>query len=217
SMGLWTEKSLATHLLLENAYESNLLPDISRVDYLAGHKERTHLQPLEGLPVFVDDIYVYGYLRKEDCKGRTTGENSSVKRVVARVAWAAHETSGEKYMQTSIVHTLAIREGGGAILSTIARIDSDTDEKAKKAWQGQHPGAEPVGVFVAKVDVSEVLMAGCRPRSPPSKASCWGRAAASTPSTTRRISREPWTGTRSSTTCPNGFREQGDLAEAMQN
>ncbi|MEW8688734.1 MAG: hypothetical protein AB2556_23200, partial [Candidatus Thiodiazotropha sp.] len=65
SMGLWTEKSLATHLLLENAYESNLLPDISRGDCLAGHKEQTHLQPLEGLPVFVDDIYVYGYLRKD--------------------------------------------------------------------------------------------------------------------------------------------------------
>ncbi|MEW8689119.1 MAG: hypothetical protein AB2556_25135, partial [Candidatus Thiodiazotropha sp.] len=100
-------KTLATQLLLENTYESNLLPDISRVDYPAGHKERTHLQPLEGLPVFVDVIYVYCYLRKEDCvvcKGRlscTTGENSSAKRVMARVAWAAHEALGGKYMQTT--------------------------------------------------------------------------------------------------------------------
>ncbi|MEW8688733.1 MAG: hypothetical protein AB2556_23195 [Candidatus Thiodiazotropha sp.] len=54
---------------------------------------------------------------------------------------------------------LAICGGGGAILSTIARIESDTDEKAKKAWRGQHPGAEPVGLFVAKVDMSEVPMA----------------------------------------------------------
>ncbi|MEW8688580.1 MAG: hypothetical protein AB2556_22430 [Candidatus Thiodiazotropha sp.] len=39
TMGLQTEKSLGTHLLLENAYESNLLPDIFQVSYLAGHKE----------------------------------------------------------------------------------------------------------------------------------------------------------------------------------
>ncbi|MEW8688581.1 MAG: hypothetical protein AB2556_22435 [Candidatus Thiodiazotropha sp.] len=117
----------------------------------------------EGLPVFIDYIYMYGYLWKEDCvvcKGLPLLHNRrehSVKRVVARVAWAAHEVFGRKYMQTSIVHMLTIHGGGRAILSTIARIESDTDEKAKKAWQGQHPGAKQVGV--AKVDVSEVPMA----------------------------------------------------------
>ena len=36
-MGLRSSKSVATHILLENAYESNLVPDISNVDYLAGN------------------------------------------------------------------------------------------------------------------------------------------------------------------------------------
>ena len=67
SMGLRCNKSVATHLLLENAYESNLLSDISKVDYLAGNLGRTNLRPLVGLPPFVDDIFVFGYLSREEC------------------------------------------------------------------------------------------------------------------------------------------------------
>ena len=36
SMGLRAEASLAKHLLLENCWENNLLPDISKVDYFKG-------------------------------------------------------------------------------------------------------------------------------------------------------------------------------------
>ena len=67
SMGLQSEKAVSAHLLLENALESNLVSDISKVDYLAGNLGRTHLRPLPGLPTFVDDVYVFGYLRHEDC------------------------------------------------------------------------------------------------------------------------------------------------------
>src|ERR1043165_1135212 len=80
SMGILANKAISHHLLVENAYESNLLSDISRVNYLADHNGRTHLRPLYGLPVFVDVIYVFGYLRKEnivETKGQvlcTTGD-----------------------------------------------------------------------------------------------------------------------------------------------
>ena len=67
SMGLRCEKSVATHLLLENAYESNLSSDISKVEYLAGNLGRTNLCPLDGLPAFVEDIFVFGYLSREEC------------------------------------------------------------------------------------------------------------------------------------------------------
>ena len=53
SMGLRSEKSIAQHILLENAYGNNLVPDISKVDYLADNKGGTHLQPLADLQVFV--------------------------------------------------------------------------------------------------------------------------------------------------------------------
>ncbi|MEW8689201.1 MAG: hypothetical protein AB2556_25545 [Candidatus Thiodiazotropha sp.] len=79
-MGLQSEKAASAHLLLENAHESNLVSDISKVDYL---------HPLPGLLTFVDDVYVFGYLHREDCVvhgGRlscTTGEDSSTKNTVA--------------------------------------------------------------------------------------------------------------------------------------
>ena len=65
-MGLRANKSLAEHILTENAYENNLLPDISKVDYTRGNSGPTELKPLEGFGVFVDDVYIFGYLKKED-------------------------------------------------------------------------------------------------------------------------------------------------------
>lgn len=52
------------HILQENVvWESNFIPDIVSVNYLAGHQVRTKLELLERLPVFLDDFYVYGPLR----------------------------------------------------------------------------------------------------------------------------------------------------------
>ena len=89
SMDLRSKKAVAAHLLLENANESNLVSDIANVDYLAVNLGRTNLRPLAGRPTFVDDIYVFGYLSREECvvrNGRlscTSGENGSAKLVVA--------------------------------------------------------------------------------------------------------------------------------------
>ena len=173
TMGLRSEKAVAAHLLLENAHESNLVPDIAQVDYLAGNLGRTHLHPLPGLPTYVDDVYVYGYLRREDCVARggrlscTTGEDGSAKNIVARISTAVRESMGKApdgnsrgHIQTNIVHTLAARENteGSAIRETVARIEFDTDQKAKTEWRRLYPGAETAGLFVAKVDVSEIPM-----------------------------------------------------------
>ena len=173
SMGLRSEKAVSAHLLLENAHESNLVSDISKVDYLAGNLGRTHLRPLPGLPTFVDDVYVFGYLRREDCVvhgGRlscTTGEDSSAKNTVARISTAARESMGmapdgttRGHIQTNIVHTLATRDNaeGGAIRATVSRIEFDTDKKAQAKWRELYPETEPAGLFVAKLDVSEIPM-----------------------------------------------------------
>lgn len=173
AMGVRSEKSAATHLLLENTHESNLLPDIAQVDYLAGHLGRTHLRPLEGLPTFVDDVYVFGYMRREDCvayRGRlscTTGENGSAKNIVAWISTAVRQSIGTTTdgtsrgnIQTNIVHTLATRENtvGGSIRQTLDRIETDTNQKALARWRELYPGTEPAGIFVAKMDVSEIPM-----------------------------------------------------------
>ena len=127
SMGLRSENAVSANLLLENAHESNLVSDISKVDYLAGNLGRTHLRPLPGLSTFVDDVFVFGYLRREDCvfhRGHlpcTTGEDSSAKNTVARISTAARESLGTApdgttrcNIQTDIVHTLATRDNAEA-------------------------------------------------------------------------------------------------------
>ena len=47
-IGLRSEKAVAKHILQENVWESNLIPDIAGVDYFAGHQGRTNLQPWRG-------------------------------------------------------------------------------------------------------------------------------------------------------------------------
>ncbi|EDO31068.1 predicted protein [Nematostella vectensis] len=148
----------------------NLVPDIARVDYLAGNLGRTHLRPLEGLPTFIDDVYVFGYLRREDCVvhgGRlscTTGEGGAAKNTIHRISAAVYESLGKApentargHIQTSIVHTIAVpeRTEGSAIRETIARIEFDTDKKALAKCQELYPETEPAGLFLAKVGFRE--------------------------------------------------------------
>lgn len=165
-MGLRCKKSVARHLLLENTYESNLLSDISKVDYLAGNLGRTNLHPLEGLPAFVDDIFIFGYLSREECvfqKGKiscTSGEQGVAKLVVASIANALERALGKrKYMQTAIVHTVATgNPESSTIRATIAKIERETFCKAKSKWREIHPQKKIAGSFVAKCDVSEVSL-----------------------------------------------------------
>lgn len=56
-MRLRAGKNVAKHLLVENGWESNIVADSSKVEYLEGHQGRIQLQPLEGLPILFDDLY----------------------------------------------------------------------------------------------------------------------------------------------------------------
>src|ERR1043165_6987758 len=126
SMGIRAKKAISHHLLVENAYENNLLSDISRVDYLADHKGRTHLRPLYGLPVFVDDIYVFGYLRKEDIvetKGQvlcTTGDLGVAKKVLLAIVLAMRNAIDQtddgacRRIPTNLLHTIALHKEAGS-------------------------------------------------------------------------------------------------------
>ena len=166
SMGLQSKKAVAIHILQENVYESNLVPDIANVDYLAGHQGRMNLQPLAGLQVFVDDVYVYGPLQEKDLvrvPGRrtscTTGEEGAAKRVVAQISIFAREVWGEEdgYKNVSIAHTVDANSSG-TIVSTVGQIECETGYRARRIWKSLHPGEEPAAYFVAKVDVSNVPM-----------------------------------------------------------
>ena len=77
-------------------------------------------------------------------------------------------------MQTNIVHTLATRDNaeGGAIWVTVSRIEYDTDKKAQAKWRELYPDTEPAGLFVAKVDVSEIPMDELQASLPAFEKSC---------------------------------------------
>ena len=163
NMGLRNEASVAFHILQENVWESNLVSDIAKVDYLADNEGQTNLHPLEGLPPFVDDVYVYGPLAVEDVvvvHGRpscTTGENGTAKRLVAKLAGLAWEVWRQK-LHVSIVHTVG-RASSGKISETLEQIgQSGLGQLAATQWHRIQPEATIAAYFVAKCDVSELPM-----------------------------------------------------------
>ena len=161
-IGVRAKKYIAPHILLENAYESNLVSDVSKVDYLEGNLGRTDLQPLLGLPTFVDDLYVYGYLEEKNCifaRGKmlcTTGEEGFAKNIVAKISSLLGDLVDNKYTNICIVHTVRIEasESTSTIRSTVDRIERETNYKTRNNWVEQHDGGIR-GIFVAKLDVSE--------------------------------------------------------------
>ena len=154
-MGIRAKNRVLAHLLLENAYENNLLPDISECDYLRGHLGTTSLRRLSGLPAFVDDIFVYGYVSEEDIfrsGGKPLCKNA--KGIVSRISMAAKETF-LRFLPTSVVHTVC--KGKGQISSTVADIERRIEEKTLAVWKKIYNG-NPGGIFVAKVDTSELAI-----------------------------------------------------------
>ena len=154
----WAEASLAKHLLLENCWENNLLPDISKVDYFEGHQGRTNLQPLDGLPLFVDDIYICGYLDQTEvvrARGTLSCEPVS-KQIVQRISAAVQEVLGGPRKNTRVSNTVLATSRGSKIVETIAKIESDTGYRARRQWERIFSEKEVFVCFVAKVDVSAV-------------------------------------------------------------
>lgn len=122
NMGLRAEASLAKHLLQENCWENNLVPDISKVDYLEGHQGRTNLQPLEGLPLFVDDYYVFGFLDQAETiciRGKKVSCEIVSRQIVARISMAVQEALGDPRKHTKISNAVLASAKGSKIVETL--------------------------------------------------------------------------------------------------
>ena len=159
SMGFRAEASLAKHLLLENCWENSLLPDISKVDYLEGHQGRTNLQPLDGLPLFVDRTEVVGVRGKVSCEPVS-------KQIVARISMAAQEVLGGPRKNTRISSTVLASSKGSKIMETIAKIESDPGSGQEGSGKKLFPVKEAYACFVVKIDVSEVEITHLQQRLP---------------------------------------------------
>ena len=163
AIGKRSAAKIAEHILKENIHEDNLINDIANVDYTKGHQGKTHLQEIEGFGLFVDDLYIYGYLGKEDIaylpKGGiscTQGANGSACCIVEMLRSLVRQTIGKNsnMPHINIMHTVEIgNQTNSSILKTIVEIEKKTP--IRKKWE-ERTTRQAFGVFVAKVDVSNI-------------------------------------------------------------
>ena len=161
-IGLRSEKRLSYHLLLENTYENNLLSVFYNVDYTKGNLGPTDLEPLEGLELFIDDIYVYGYLSRStlvDKRGKvllSTGENGHAKRVVGAIQMCigASFGAGEAFIPVQIIQTIRTNTFG-IVGKTIEAIERKSNNECIDQWR-YITNEALTACFVAKLDVSKV-------------------------------------------------------------
>ena len=135
--GLRAKKSLAEHLV-ERTISSPTYP------WSTAWKPRAYpSSPLVELPVFVDDMHVFGYLRSEDTvqvRGSiscTAGDSRSAQNVVGKIRTALRDTLGTKrHIEVHILHTILLeKEAGSTIRSTLAKIEKDTNAVARTTWK----------------------------------------------------------------------------------
>ena len=162
-MGKRSLKSIAEHILKENTQENNLISDIADVEYTKNHQGKTHLQEVEGFGLFVDDLYIYGYLRREDIvytpRGGvscTEGANGSACSIVEMLRSIVRQTIGKNsnLPHINIMHTVEIgNQPNSNILKTIAEIEKK--QPIRKKWE-ERTLSQAFAVFVVKVDVSNI-------------------------------------------------------------
>ena len=163
AMGRRSAAKIAEHILKENIHEENLINDIANVDYTKGHQGKTHLQEIEGFGLFVDDLYIYGYLGREDIAYNPTGgisctqgANGSACCIVEMLRSLVRQTIGKNsnMPHINIMHTVEItNQTNSSILKTVAEIEKKAP--IRKKWE-ERTTRQAFGVFVAKVDVSNI-------------------------------------------------------------
>ena len=165
AMGRRSAAKIAEHILRENIHEDNLINDIAGVDYTKNNQGKTHLKKIEGFPVFVDDLYIYGYIGREDLiytpKGGvscTEGVDGSARQIIDLLRDAVRDTIGKNsnIPHINIMHTVEIgNQQNSSILKTIGEIEKTT--QTRKKWEKRN-NRQAFAVFVAKVDVSNIEM-----------------------------------------------------------
>ena len=178
---------VAYNTLLENTFGSNLVADISKVDYTKGNVGKTDIAPLGELRDFVDDVDVFGYCRAEQmgCVGRriyykkTTRETRDGKKQVESEASSVCASIAAAFLGAGFdkerakcprILCTTRKDAKGKVCDTIRAIERATKGRTRKRWLQTNNIREPytekledqnaiVGVFVAKVDLSEYTMA----------------------------------------------------------
>ena len=169
SMGIRAEKKIAEHIIIQNTYNNNLVPDISTVNYTKNNKGKTNLKEITGNGVFVDDLFVYGYLGEKDVVFNkngfiscTTGKNGSSTFIIEQIRSIVNFTIGKNncnpihinFMGTYKLKSKENIKEQEITLNTINNIEHYVDVKSN--WKNANNGEDPFGVFIIKIDVSNI-------------------------------------------------------------
>ena len=159
-------KMLPYHMAVDNVYASNLINDITYVNYTEDSKGLTHLRPLRGLPMFIDDLYLYMYIHEEQIEkignaGKVIfkgGEGGAISNIGKKLAAITNEVFGAKCRQ-KVVFSLNLsnneRKVGNIIFQTVMRIRTRGGDRA---WVGfckyYGDNTKPVALIKYKIDTS---------------------------------------------------------------
>ena len=162
-MGIRGKKNTALHILKENVCESNLINDISDVDFTFGNNGATNLKEIEGSGTFIDDIYIYGYLREEDivftqrgdvkCTEGVNGSSHIIVNLIRTITRQTIAKNTEIPPHVHTMHTVSLDSKNSNIVKTI-----NTMEKKKNVRENWTyiKGQEPKAIIELKVDLSNV-------------------------------------------------------------
>ena len=168
-MQIRSEKRIAEHILIENVYDNNLICDISNVDYTKNNKGKTNLKSIEGNNVFVDDLFVYGYLSKDDVvfnkNGKiscTTGKDGAAVFIIEQVRSIVNYTIAKNCVfptHINFMTTIKIKNNEDdkrekITLKTVKDIEKHIN--VKEYWETANNKKEAYGLFVLKIDVSNI-------------------------------------------------------------
>ena len=81
------------------------------MDYLEGHQRRTNLGPLDGLPLFIDDFYVFGFLDHTEIvhvRGRKVSCKPLAKQIVPRISLTVQDVLEERRRNTTIMNVVLV-------------------------------------------------------------------------------------------------------------
>ena len=160
--------SIIPHLAIENLYGSNLIDDIAYVDYTENSKGLTCLQPLEGLPDYIDDLYMFKYIhiseieeeRKNEnkiCLKQGRGESASL--IVKMFTLNTMEVFN-CWCEQKIVFLVNLQnekeKENSTIYQTLKHIERRTNKKAFNGYKKRYDCENPVAVIKYKVNTSRL-------------------------------------------------------------
>ena len=160
--------SIISHLAIENVFNSNLIDDIGYVDYTENSKGFTCLKRLEGLPDFIDDLYVFKYIHESEIDKKTInknklelnkGKNKSASLIVDQIDNTITELFGISCKQkTAFLVNLKNekKREKSIIYQTLKYVERRTDKRAFKGYINYRNCEKPVAVIKYKVKTSSL-------------------------------------------------------------